>query len=139
MALIVLTLITTTGCSDNSPIATAPSQRPAVNLVGAWNGTTAQGKPVTFQVATTLGGAAITSLFVDFLTGDVNCPEEGFLATPSSPVAIANNQFTFSFGGLATISGTFSSPISGSGDASLTMSGGQCGGTVPTAWTATKQ
>lgn len=130
------------GCDSSSPTAPAgPSPR-----AGDWEGTTGQGKTISFSVGGAAGSPRLTryevSIQVDQFQqgGAVGClgREVGVSLEPANE-AIVGGAFAFDIPALgATIrfEGAFDSAVSASGQLSVQTTGGACSGTGTTTWTA---
>lgn len=128
------------GCGDGDSVSPQ-------SLDGTWNGSTSQGKPLSFTIA----DGAITSFTVGFrITGSL-CTTEGS-ATGSSSLGLpignsVGDEFSISFlefdsstgrfGDIAfTVSGRLDSGTSMSGTVQITSQ--RCAGSVDATWSATK-
>ena len=130
------------GCDSSSPTVPAgPSPR-----AGDWEGTTGQGKTISFSVGGAAGSPRLTRYEVTVQVdqfqqgGTVGClgREVGVSLQPANE-AIVGGAFAFDIPALgATIrfEGAFDSPTSASGELSVQTTGGVCNGTGRTTWTA---
>lgn len=119
-------------CKDSS----APV---VVNAVGAWSGTTSQGRAIRINATT----AGVTGGSMSFRVTGTSCSADVSVDVGGgSPAPIANNAFTAVFdlgpsvGMVITAKGTFQSSTSASG--TLRVDDQVCKGTLNATWTASK-
>lgn len=115
------------------------------NYDGTWSGTTSQGKAISFTILNN----AITRISIGYLASGGGCNTEGSTTiTYTTPKPISGDSFTITSTGSGnpalgfTVSGTFSSASTASGNASFTFQQSfplpTCSGTGSGSWTATR-
>jgi cell division septation protein DedD len=112
------------------PTATPP---PASPYDGFWQGTTSQGRSISFRVSQ----SAITYLQAGYDVGDCTVTVYNYATTSFSgntfQVAVQRSDYSYN------VSGTFSSDTAASGTLKATENGSFCNGSVNLSWTATKR
>jgi hypothetical protein len=126
MRSIFFVLVTASALAIGCSSSTSPT-----DYTGAWSGTTAQGKTITFSA--TNGNVSNLSMGYRFQNG--GCLAEGSFSTGAGNlIAISAGGFTYTSSSIGTVRGTFASSSSASGTATLTTG---CG-TTTTTWNANK-
>ncbi len=141
-SLALLLLIAGCGGGGGSPTAPAPTPVPTptpLPYIGNWFGTTQQGKPISFAVASN----GLTSVSTEFEVRGGGCTVTGTMKIDfTTPAAISGSTVTFNLTGSSidiSFRGTFTSASAASGDFTPTTKGSPCGGLSTTiTWTATK-
>lgn len=128
MLLLAVSLLTI-NCKKDSGSTTPP------NYDGTWNGTTSQGKALSFTVS----ASKITSITISYtLTGNCSPNPTGATVTLSGGNSISGTSFSIT-GGTA-LSGSFSSATASSGSFTINFTGNPpgCSSTASGTWTASK-
>jgi hypothetical protein len=138
VAVLVFVAVVACGGCNGSP--TDPSD----DYTGKWSGTTAQGKPFTFQVS----GHTITTVSIGYIVqghfqnvfGRGTCTADGDVSVTQLATTIAGTSFSYSSGSMvSSLTGSFGTATSASGSVTFTLTdSSSCAGTSTTTWSATK-